>query len=35
MLIILCLYLVLAWLVFSKLKLLKRDWGAGSVAANY
>ena len=31
MLIILCLYLVLAWLVFSKLKLLKWGWGSGSV----
>ncbi len=32
MLIILCLYLVLVWLVFSKLKLLKWGWGTGSVA---
>ncbi len=31
MLIIVCLYLVLVWLVFSKLKLLKWGWGAGSV----
>lgn len=31
MLIILCLYLGLVWLVFSKLKLLKWGWGAGSV----
>ena len=31
MLIIACLYLVLVWLVFSKFKLLKWGWGAGSV----
>jgi multidrug resistance efflux pump len=31
MVIIACLYLVLVWLVFSKLKLLKWGWGAGSV----
>ena len=31
MLIIVCLYLVLVWLVFSKFKLLKWGWGAGSV----
>lgn len=31
MLIIVCLYLVLVWLVFSKLRLLKWGWGAGSV----
>jgi multidrug resistance efflux pump len=31
MLIILCLYLFLVWLVFSKLKLLKWGWGAGSL----
>jgi multidrug resistance efflux pump len=31
MLIIVCLYLVLVWLVFSKLKLLKWGWGTGSV----
>lgn len=33
MLIILCLYLVLVWLVFSKLKLLKWGWSWGSIAA--
>ena len=33
MLIILCLYLVLVWLVFSRLKLLKWGWGSGSVTA--
>jgi len=31
MLIVLCLYLFLVWLVFSKLKLLKWGWGAGTV----
>ena len=31
MLIILCLYLVLVWLLFSKFKLLKWGWGTGSV----
>ncbi|WP_061024695.1 biotin/lipoyl-binding protein [Bradyrhizobium sp. CCH5-F6] len=31
MLIIVCLYLALVWLVFSKLKLLKWGWGPGSV----
>jgi multidrug resistance efflux pump len=30
MLIILCLYVVLVWLMFSKLKLLKWGWGTGS-----
>jgi multidrug resistance efflux pump len=33
MLIILCLYLVLVWLLFSKLKLVKWGWGSGSIAA--
>ncbi len=32
MLIILCLYLVLVWLVFSKLKLAKWGWASGTVA---
>jgi multidrug resistance efflux pump len=32
MLIILCLYLILVWLVFSKLKLLKWGWASGSVS---
>ena len=32
MLIILTLYLVLVWLVFSRLKLLKWGWGSGTVA---
>jgi multidrug resistance efflux pump len=31
-LIILCLYLVLVWLIFSKFKLLKWGWGSGTVA---
>ena len=31
MLIILCLYIVLVWLVFSKLKLLKWGWSSGSL----
>ena len=31
MLIILCLYVVLVWLVFSKLKLVKWGWGTGSI----
>jgi hypothetical protein len=30
MLIILCLYVALVWLVFSKLKLLKWGWATGS-----
>ncbi len=32
MLIILTLYLVLVWLVFSRLKLLKWGWGSGTIA---
>jgi multidrug resistance efflux pump len=32
MVIILCLYLVLVWLVFSKLKLVRWGWGSGIVA---
>ena len=32
MLIILTLYLVLVWLIFSKLKLVKWGWGSGTVA---
>ncbi len=32
MLIILCLYLVLVWLIFSKLKLIKWGWASGTVA---
>ena len=32
MLIILCLYLVLVWLVFSKLKLVKWGWASGTIA---
>ncbi len=33
MLIILTLYIVLAWLIFSKLKLLKWGWVSGTVVA--
>jgi hypothetical protein len=32
MLIILTLYVVLVWLVFSKLKLVRWGWGPGTVA---
>jgi hypothetical protein len=32
MLIILALYIVLVWLVFSKLKLVNWGWGSGTVA---
>ena len=31
MLIVVCLYLVLVWLVFSKLRLLKWGWGSGTI----